>query len=173
MIFTIGHSTHPIGRFLGLLSCHGVTLLVDVRRFPRSRRHPQFNRDSLGPSLAAAGIGYLHAEALGGMREPRPGSPNAAWREPAFRAYADHTRTPEFLACLDELVRLARQHVLALMCAEANPLECHRQLIADALLARGLPVRHVLADGRVRDHQLTPFARVRSGVVTYPDLLSY
>jgi uncharacterized protein (DUF488 family) len=167
-IATIGHSTRPVGVLIALLQAHGVTRLVDVRTVPRSRRHPQFNRGTLPATLRAAGIGYEHAPGLGGLRRPRPDSTNTGWRHPAFRGYADHMQTAEFAASLDALIALGRAQPVAIMCAEAVPWRCHRSLIADALVARAVPVEHIVAPGRSYPHRLTGFARVEGTRVTYP-----
>jgi len=142
-IFTIGHSTHPIEEFVHLLQAHGVEQLIDIRTVPRSRTNPQFNRETLPNSLKAAGIGYLHMPALGGLRHPRADSPNTAWRNASFRGYADYMQTAEFAAAIDRLVELGSQTQVAIMCAEAVPWRCHRSLIADALVARGMEVREM------------------------------
>lgn len=138
-----------------------------MRRFPASRRNPQFSREALAGTLAAAGIAYTHEPDLGGHRQPRPDSPNTAWRNPAFRGYADHMATPDFQAALARL--MAAPPRTALLCAEAEPGRCHRQLIADALAARGIAVQHLLAPGRAETHVLNPRARPGpQGTLTYP-----
>lgn len=162
-VFTIGHSTRPIEELLALLAEPGVELLMDVRRYPGSRRHPQFSRDALAEALSAAGIHYMHEPRLGGRRQPRPGSPHTAWRVEAFRAYADHMETPEFQDALENLMRLSRETTVAILCAEAVPWRCHRRLISDALVARGLDVRHILGPGRADRHEIDPNARVLEG----------
>ncbi|HYG62073.1 MAG TPA: DUF488 domain-containing protein [Thermoanaerobaculia bacterium] len=162
-IFTVGHSTRSIEELLALLSEPGVEVLVDVRRYPGSRRHPQFSRDALEASLAAAGVGYVHEPDLGGRRPARPGSPHTAWRVEAFRGYADHMETPEFGAALERLIRLGSERVTVILCAEAVPWRCHRRLISDALVARGIEVRHILGPGRADLHELDPNARVMPG----------
>jgi uncharacterized protein (DUF488 family) len=170
-IYTIGHSTRTIEEFVALLREHGVELLVDVRRFPGSRRHPQFGSAALAESLKAAGIGYRHAEALGGRRRSEAGaaSPNTAWRNDAFRAYADYMATPEFRAALDRLVQLARERTAVIMCAEAVPWRCHRRLITDALLARGVPVADIIGPGEASAARLSEHAVVvDGGMVIYP-----
>ena len=171
-IFTIGHSTHPIEEFVHLLQAHGVEQLIDIRTVPRSRTNPQFNRETLPNSLKAAGIGYLHMPALGGLRHPRVDSPNTAWRNASFRGYADYMQTPEFAAALDSLVELGSQTQVAIMCAEAVPWRCHRSLVADALFARGIPVEDIMSAGRRQPHKLTPFAKVEQTRVWYPGLLA-
>ncbi|MFY9826759.1 MAG: DUF488 domain-containing protein [Thermoanaerobaculia bacterium] len=162
-IFTAGHSTRPVEELLALLAEHGVTALVDVRRFPASRRHPQFSRDALAASLAGAGILYVHEPDLGGRRAARPGSPHTAWRVAAFRGYADYMETPEFQAALDRLARRAQEETVAILCAEAVPWRCHRRLISDALVARGTSVLHILGPHRADPHELHPDARVLAG----------
>jgi uncharacterized protein (DUF488 family) len=165
VIHTVGHSTRSIADFIALLCDAGVRVLIDVRRYPVSRRHPQFSREALRASLLSAGISYRHEADLGGHRDPRPDSPNTAWRLDAFRGYADHMATPAFQ---EALARMAALEHAAVMCAEADPSGCHRQLLADALVARGLAVRHLLAPGRVEDHRLHPRAVRRGDVLVYP-----
>jgi uncharacterized protein (DUF488 family) len=169
VIWTAGHSTRPIAEFLKLLAAGGVKLLADVRRFPGSRRHPHFGQAPLAAALAEAGIEYRHLEALGGRRTERlPDSPNDGWRVESFNAYADYMQSAEFARALEELETIARQTPTAIMCSEALPQKCHRRLIADALVARGWRVRHLLSPTRIEDHALTPFARVHGGRLTYP-----
>jgi len=162
-VFTAGHSTRPIEELLALLTGHGVTTLVDVRRYPASRRHPQFSRDALAASLAGAGIEYVHEPDLGGRRAARPDSPHTAWRVEAFRGYADHMETPEFQAALDRLIRRSEAATVAILCAEAVPWRCHRRLISDALVARGINVLHILGPHRAEPHELDPNARILPG----------
>jgi uncharacterized protein (DUF488 family) len=162
-VFTVGHSTRPIEELLALLAGAGIRTLIDVRRFPGSRRHPQFSRDALAASLAGAGIGYVHEPDLGGRRNPRPDSPNTAWRVAAFRGYADHMDTPEFQAALERLIARSAAETVAILCAEAVPWRCHRRLIADALVARGLTVLHIMGPGRADPHELDANARIVSG----------
>jgi uncharacterized protein (DUF488 family) len=159
-VLTVGHSTRPIEELLALLAEHGVQTLVDVRRFPGSRRHPQFSRDALAASLAEAGIQYVHEPDLGGRRAARPDSPHTAWRVEAFRGYADHMETPEFAAALDRLIERANHETVVILCAEAVPWRCHRRLISDALVARGLPVLHILGPGRADPHELNADAHI-------------
>jgi uncharacterized protein (DUF488 family) len=170
-LFTIGHSTHPADVFGGLLERHGITRLADVRTVPKSARNPQFNGTALEASLRARGITYRHFPALGGLRKPRRDSTNTAWRHPSFRGYADHMQTPAFQEALDSLLEFAQGHPTVVMCAEAVWWQCHRQLIADALLARGVPVRHILPTGVAKPHRLSEFAKVDHGRVTYPGLV--
>jgi uncharacterized protein (DUF488 family) len=168
-VYTIGHSTRTAEAFLDLLREHDVRRLVDVRRFPGSRRHPQFSSGALAASLAAAGIAYAHAEVLGGRREPLPDSPNPGWRLDAFRGYADHALTPEFGRAVDDLLARAAGEPTVIMCAEAVPWRCHRRIIADHLTARGAEVVNILAPGRSEPHRLHPLATIGAdGRVTYP-----
>ena len=167
MIFTVGHSIRPQNELIAILEEARVKLLVDVRRFPGSRRHPQFGKEALSAGLAAAGIAYRHEPDLGGRREPRPDSPHTAWRVAGFRGYADHMASPEFRAALERLIA-PPETPTAVMCAEALPWKCHRQLIADALVARGIEVVHLLAAGQRQPHVLNPAAVLhRDGTVVY------
>jgi uncharacterized protein (DUF488 family) len=167
-LWTIGHSTREIDELVELLRAHGVRHLVDIRTLPRSRRHPQFDRESMPAALASAGVAYTHRPGLGGLRKPRPDSTNTAWRNAAFRGYADYMQTPEFERDLTGLVALAARERVAIMCAEAVPWRCHRSLVADALVARGVDVRHITSLTRAEPHALTPFARVDGARVSYP-----
>ena len=142
--------------------------MADVRRYPSSRRMPWFNRGALERSLAAAGVGYEHVEELGGRRSPLPDSPNGGWRVGQFRGYADHMSTPEFERGLARLLALADERRTAVLCAEARWTSCHRRLLADALLARGHDVLHIDSRGALKRHDLTEFARIADGHVTYP-----
>jgi uncharacterized protein (DUF488 family) len=167
-ILTVGHSTRPIEEFIELLQQHGVRLLIDVRTVPRSRHNPQFNRDALPDSLLRAHIGYTHLPELGGLRHAREDSINTGWRNLSFRGFADYMQTPEFEQGLEKLIQLADADPAAIMCAEAVPWRCHRSLIADALVARGIPVADILSLKPAAPHKLTPFAHVEAGRVTYP-----
>ena len=169
MIYTIGHSTREVGELVGLLRAHGVGQVVDVRRYPGSRRHPQFAQAALAAALEAAGIAYRHEPELGGRRAARRDSPNTAWRSAGFRGYADHMGTPAFQTALARLIEVAHARSSAILCAEALPWRCHRQLIADALVARGEEVGHILGPSRVDPHRLSPHAQVLpSGLLRYP-----
>lgn len=167
-VFTIGHSTHPIGDFIGLLKSNGVRQVIDIRTIPKSRHNPQFNSDSLDASLHAAGIEYVHLKELGGLRHARADSINLGWRNASFRGYADYMQTPEFAAALDHSIALAKRTPIALMCAEAVPWCCHRSLVSDALLIRGIRVLEIISAAAPKEHKLTPFARVRGMCITYP-----
>ncbi len=167
-VYTVGHSTRPIHEFLELLRAHGVKRLVDVRTVPRSRRNPQYGQEELAASLEAAGISYRWAKELGGLRRARADSPNTGWRNASFRGYADYMQTPEFAAAVDDLARSATGNDLAIMCAEAVPWRCHRSLIGDALLVRGVDVLDIMSLDVARPHSLTPFAVVDGTRVAYP-----
>jgi uncharacterized protein (DUF488 family) len=167
-IFTIGHSTHSLEELVSLLRGQGVSAVVDVRMYPRSRRMPHFNSDALETSLPSHGISYLHLPALGGRRSPAPDSPNGGWREEQFRGYADHMESDEFQTGLSRLEELARSSPAAVMCAEALWWRCHRRLVSDALLVRGWRVLHIGPDGGTSEHELTPFAVVDGERLVYP-----
>jgi uncharacterized protein (DUF488 family) len=169
-VLTIGHSTRPIDEFIALLKAHGVERVVDVRTVPKSRRNPQFGQDLLPASLEAEGIAYTHLPQLGGLRRARPDSPNMGWRNASFRGYADHMQTPQFAQGLEAVIDLEKKQCIALMCAEAVPWRCHRSLIADALLVRGIPSEDIASPTRRTAHKLTPFARVDGIHITYPAL---
>lgn len=165
---TIGHSTRPIEEFIRLLRAHQVKRLVDVRTVPRSRHNPQFNRGQLSPALHSTRLHYTYMAGLGGFRHARPDSLNAGWHNASFRGFADYMKTPEFRKNLDNLIRLARVERIAIMCAEAVPWRCHRSLIADALLARGIEVQEITSPTRTQLHTLTAWGKITGKQVTYP-----
>lgn len=168
-LFTIGHSTHPLDRFLTLLSRHGIEALADIRRFPGSRKHPHFNRDRLASALPSANVEYRWFEALGGRRKGSGGSPcNLGLRNESFRSYADYMATSEFQEAVGELLGLAQGKRTAFMCSEGLYWRCHRRLVSDYLLTRGILVRHIMPDGTLRPHALTEGASIDSGGVCYP-----
>ena len=167
-VTTVGHSTHPIEVFIGMLQAHGIRRLIDVRTIPKSRRNPQFTQNSLAQSLQAEGMEYCHLPGLGGLRRARQDSVNTGWRNPSFRGYADYMQTPEFRENLEVLIQLASQTPTAIMCAEAVPWRCHRSLIADALTARGIMVLDILTATKAQPHVMTQFAKVEGQQVTYP-----
>jgi uncharacterized protein (DUF488 family) len=167
-VFTVGHSTLPIERFVALLAAYRIERLADVRTVPRSRRNPQFNADALAVSLRDASVEYVPLAELGGLRKPRADSPNTGWRNASFRGYADYMQTAPFEQGLERLIEMSREQRTAIMCAEAVPWRCHRSLVADALLARGIGVVEILSETSYREHSLTPFARVSGSAVTYP-----
>jgi uncharacterized protein (DUF488 family) len=165
--FSVGHSTRTLEEFLSLLMENGIQRLADIRRFPGSKRYPHFSREALAESLRGAGIEYVHVPELGGRREPLPDSPNMAWRNAQFRAYADHMGTDEFRDAVDALV--ASPKVTAVMCAEAVPWRCHRNILADELVRRGMEVVHILGPSSTRRHVMNPNARILlDGRLIYP-----
>jgi uncharacterized protein (DUF488 family) len=166
-IYTIGHSTRSLDDFVALLVGDHVQVLADVRHYPGSRRYPHFGAEPLAAGLNAAGIEYVHLPELGGRRRPRPDSVNTAWRNEAFRGYADYMETPEFAAGLSRLEDLAAAGPTAMMCAEAVWWRCHRGLIADALKIRGWEVLHIEGRGEPKEHPWTSAARVEAGKVSY------
>jgi uncharacterized protein (DUF488 family) len=168
VVFTIGHSTRTIEDFIRLLKAHRVQRVLDVRTIPRSRHNPQFDRGHLSPALHRARIHYRHMPGLGGLRRPRPDSTNVGWQNASFRGYADYMQTSMFRENLARCIELARRERVVLMCAEALPWRCHRSLIADALLVRGIEVSEITSRVRTRPHLLTPWARVTRTQVTYP-----
>ncbi len=168
LVLTVGHSTRTLKDFVALLLAHGVKQLVDVRTIPRSRHNPQFNQSRLPRPLRKAVIRYQHMAGLGGLRHARPDSINTAWRNASFRGFADYMQTPEFEEALNQLIHLAQERQTAIVCAEAVPWRCHRSLIGDALLVRGLRVEEIASRTRTRPHTLTPWARVRRKRVVYP-----
>jgi len=167
-IFTVGHSTLPVKQFIAVLKAYGIERLVDIRTLPRSRRNPQFEGAALADSLGAECIEYVHLQALGGLRHPRKDSPNTGWRNQSFRGYADYMQTQAFDNALETLITLSHEKRLAIMCAEAVPWRCHRSLVSDALIARGIPVVEILSESSYRPHKLTSFAHVKGTQITYP-----
>jgi len=167
-MLTVGHSNRSLEEFLYLLQAHQATLIVDVRKMPRSRRNPQFNGDTLPQALHEVGIGYLYMPGLGGLRWRQPNSPNTGWKNASFQGYADYMQTPEFEKSLQELLERAPGQRAVLMCAEAVPWRCHRSLIADALTVRGISVEHILNASKTQSHVLKPWAQVQGTQITYP-----
>lgn len=167
VVSTIGHSTRSLEEFIQILQAHSIEHVVDIRTVPRSRSNPQFNRETLPASLQAAGIAYEHMAGLGGLRRARSDSANIAWRNASFRGYADYMQTSEFKASLDRLIVITRERPTAIMCAEALHWRCHRSLVADALLARGIAVQHIQNAKRAQPHRMTPFAQVNGSQIVY------
>jgi uncharacterized protein (DUF488 family) len=167
-IFTVGHSTHSLQEFVDMLKAHGIAQLVDVRTIPKSRRVPQFNSESLAAALPKLGIDYVHLKSLGGLRHAKKDSVNTGWRNASFRGYADYMGTDEFRQGIDRLLKLAHTKRTVIMCAEAVPWRCHRSLIGDALLVRGVRVEDIMSATSHREHELTPFAKVHGLEITYP-----
>lgn len=168
VLYTIGHSTRTLEEFVELLKAHGVTMVVDVRTVPRSRRVPQFNIETLPGELAKVGIEHSAMASLGGLRKTTAESKNNGWRNASFRGYADHMQTPEFGGAIDELIAVASRRTCAIMCAEAVPWRCHRSLIGDAMVVRGWQVLDIMSARSAKPHRLTEFAKVRGMRITYP-----
>lgn len=166
-IWTAGHSTLPAEALVALLQSCGVEAVADVRRFPASRRHPQFNRANMEGYLAQAGLRYLHLPGLGGMREPREGSANTGWRETAFRGYADYMETPDFAEAFARLTGYADQQPTCILCAERDWHDCHRGLLADRLKVDGWEVLHVRGPADAEAHPYTAPARIVAGWLSY------
>jgi uncharacterized protein (DUF488 family) len=171
VLYTIGHSNRTLEEFVALLHAHSIELLADIRTVPKSRHNPQFNREALAVSLPAAGIAYQSMPGLGGLRHPRKDSINLAWRNDSFRGYADYMQTTAFENALAQLLDVAAERRTAIMCAEAVPWRCHRSLVADALSARGVEVKHIMSASAANPHKLTPFSQVEGTRVTYPGIL--
>ena len=169
VIFTIGHSTRPVSEFIEIIKVYEIKKVVDVRTIPKSRHNPQFNEDMLRESLKAVKIRYLHMKGLGGLRHAQKDSPNKAWRNASFRGFADYMQTVEFEENLGKLIEAAEKQTTVIMCAEAVPWRCHRSLIGDALLVRGVQVMHIMGAGSSREHTLTPWAKVKGRRITYPE----
>lgn len=167
-VFTVGHSTRSIEEFAELVQAHGVTLVVDIRTVPKSRRNPQFWGDAMQESLPPLGLKYARIAGLGGLRKTSADSPNGAWRNLSFRGYADYMQTAEFSAALDELLQLAADETVAIMCAEAVPWRCHRSLVGDALLVRGIRVFDIMTPSKASEEKLTSFAVAEGTRITYP-----
>lgn len=167
-IYTIGHSTRQIDEFTDILAGYGIGLLVDIRTVPRSRHNPQYERSALETSLAGVGIEYMHSVGLGGLRPKVKGSVNDGWRNESFRNYADHMQTAEFRAAVAELAEAAESQTTVIMCAEAVPWRCHRSLVGDALLVRGIGVTDIMSAANAVPHALTSFAVVDGTEITYP-----
>lgn len=171
IVWTVGHSTRTVEVFIEILNLFQVQLLVDVRSYPGSRRHPQFGKDNLGAALAAAEIGYLHFPILGGRRRARPDSRNIAWRNEGFRGYADYMETNEFQGGLEELLEMAKSRRVVIMCAEALWWRCHRTLISDKLKALEVDVVHIIDAKKSEPHRFTPAANIVDGKLSYHGLL--
>jgi uncharacterized protein (DUF488 family) len=168
VLYTIGHSIHPIETFLGLLSQHQIATLVDVRSFPGSRKWPQFNREELKASVEQAGLSYEWYKDLGGRRHsPLSDSPHTAWQHPAFRSCADYADTTEFSVGIEKLSELAGKRRSAIMCSEGLWWRCHRRIVADYLTVRGWEIRHIMPNGKLAAHSLPAFARVNGTRIIY------
>lgn len=167
-IYTIGHSTLEISKFIDLLKVHDIGAIVDVRTIPKSRHNPQFNRDELKHSLRKAGIAYKHIAKLGGLRHAKKDSENLGWENASFRGYADYMISKDFHSGLEQLKNIAKKKTTAIMCAEALPWRCHRSLIADVLTKQKWTVFHIQSRKTANKHKLTPFLKVRNGRLIYP-----
>ncbi len=168
LVRTIGHSTRPLDEFIQLLQSSGITLVGDIRTIPRSRTNPQYNKETLPGELGRAGLKYQHLPGLGGLRHSVKDSPNTGWRNTSFRGFADYMQKPEFVANLEELIKLAQAEAVVIMCAEAVPWRCHRSLIADALTVRGVRVEHIISLASRHPHRITPWAKIEGLKITYP-----
>lgn len=168
IVFTVGHSTRLLKDFIAMLKNYNVKKLLDVRTVPRSRHNPQFNKETLPGNLSKTGISYLHMPGLGGLRHPAKDSPNTGWRNASFRGFADYMQTEDFKENMNNLIGIAKKKQVALMCAESVPWRCHRSLIADALQARGVQVKHIMSQKSCKDHVFTPWIKVRGLQITYP-----
>jgi uncharacterized protein (DUF488 family) len=166
-IWTIGHSTHPLAKFIALLHSFQITMLVDIRNYPGSRRYPHFNKEALQITLPANDIQYLHLKELGGRRKPVENSINTAWRNDAFRGYADYMQTKEFEEAIAKLETIARKQFTAYMCSEAVWWSCHRSLVSDYLKWKGWTVMHIMDINKATEHPYTKPARIADGVLRY------
>ena len=167
-IYTVGHSTHDLSDFIEILKAYKIETIVDIRSLPGSNRFPQYNREELEKSLPKEGIAYLHIKNLGGLRKGSKESINMGWRNKSFRNYADYMQTDEFKDGIKELLSVAKESTTCIMCAEAVPWRCHRSLIGDALLVRKIKVINIFSKTNEQLHKLTPFAKVKGKIITYP-----
>jgi uncharacterized protein (DUF488 family) len=167
-LYTIGHSTRSSDELAALLRDHDIALLADIRRYPGSKRYPHFASEAMAAWLPEHGVAYLHMPELGGRRKALPDSPNTAWRNEQFRAYADYMVTDEFRAAIDKLLALANDQTAAIMCAEAVPWRCHRNLVADELARRGIEVVHIIGTSSVKTHAMNEHAVVEGDHLIYP-----
>lgn len=166
-IWTIGHSNHRMEDFLLLLQSFEIKVLVDIRRFPGSKKFPHFNKEELSSTLKKHNIEYLHYKELGGRRKPRPDSLNDRWENSAFRGYADYMETEEFKRSLTSLKEAAEAQATAMMCSEAKWWQCHRALVSDVLKWEGWSVFHIMGKGKAKEHPYSPGARQIQGHLDY------
>lgn len=171
-IYTMGHSTHPIEEFIEILRAYEIDRLVDIRTIPKSAHNPQFNREELSACLHNRHISYGHLKELGGLRHAKKDSLNTAWQNSSFRGYADYMQTGEFEIGVDKLIALAKEKLTAIMCAEAVPWRCHRSLLSDALVARGIQVVDIFSRTNAKPHLLSDLASVHGTNVIYPAKVS-
>ncbi len=167
-LYTLGHSSRDWAEFIRVLAKFEIELVVDVRTVPKSKRNPQYNQNVMPPALKEAGIRYHHLRGLGGLRKPNPDSHNTGWRNAAFRGYADYMQTADFETSLQSLLKLAVRRRTVILCAESVPWHCHRSLIADALVVRGVDVFHIMSETRSQPHALRDFVKVDGTRVSYP-----
>ena len=167
MIYSIGHSTRDIGSFIELLRDNDISLVVDIRSLPGSKKYPWFNRENLEKSLKEEGIGYMHLKGLGGFRKAKKDSKNNIWKNKSFRGYADYMETKDFEDGIKDLIKESKDKNAAIMCAEANPYSCHRSMVSDALYARGVLVKHIFCHSDVKKHRLKDFAKIARKKVSY------
>ena len=168
-IYTIGHSTRPADEFVTILKAFAIELVADIRTIPRSRHNPQYDQEALKHVLAEHQLGYVHLPALGGLRHARKDSRNSGWKNASFRGYADYMQTAEFAAAIDDLITRAASSRTVIMCAEAVPWRCHRSLVGDALLVRGIQVEDIISEKSAKPHKLTAWARVEGLQISYPE----
>jgi len=168
LIYTVGHSTRPIEDFIELMKTYAIETVVDVRKIAQSRHNPQYGEDALRKRLSESGISYLRFEGLGGLRPTTPDSVNTGWKNKSFRGYADYMQTSEFEENIEKLIALAAELQTVIMCAEAVPWRCHRSLIGDALVIRGIEVNDIISESRCTPHKLTSFAKVEGDTIIYP-----
>jgi len=168
IIYTIGHSTRPIKSLIEVLDEYKINQVIDVRTIPYSRYNPQFNKEELAESLKDTRIVYVHMIELGGLRHPKKDSVNIGWENASFRGYADYMQTDHFKQGIEKLIEISKGKNTVILCSEAVPWRCHRSLIADALLVRKIKVNHIINKTSSREHEITPFAKVRNRIITYP-----
>lgn len=168
-VYTIGHSTRTFEEFVRILQSYVIQTVVDVRTIAASRHNPQYNEEDLRKSLSREGIGYIRLKGLGGLRHTTKASPNTAWRNAAFRGFADYMQTPQFAENIEQLIKIAAEKRTAIMCAEAVPWRCHRSLIGDALLIRNVAVIDIMNEKVGKPHSLMAFAKIEGEKITYPD----
>jgi len=167
VIWTLGHSTHSFDEFMRLLDLACIRCIVDIRLYPGSKRYPQFNRENLNTELEKKEVRYIHMVDLGGRRVPKPDSSNIAWKNAAFRGYADYMETPTFITAVDELQAIAEVSTTAVMCAEGLWWKCHRALVSDYLKMNGWKVMHIMPDAKQVEHPYTKAANIIHGKIDY------
>lgn len=168
-IFTIGHSNHTFEEFLEMLKAFDIEVLADIRRYPGSRKYPQFNKDSLQITIPENGIEYIHFEDLGGRRKVQPNSHNTAWRLDSFKGYADYMETEEFKKAVEKLEKVASEKRVAYMCSEAVWWSCHRSLVSDYLKNEGWNVQHIMSKTKSDEHPYTKPAKIKNGKLVYSE----